>query len=82
MTTADAHTDDAPHRYVVHRADQLRTGQPRDVRAWADVAPPDRHVIEMAAKQSKKNLIDSRPADLLKPAVGAYNALVKQLDEA
>ena len=31
------------------------------------IGPRDRHVIEQAAKQAKKNPIDGRPADLLKP---------------
>lgn len=33
----------------------------------ATIGRRDQHVIELAAKQSKKNVIDSRPADLLKP---------------
>jgi methylmalonyl-CoA carboxyltransferase 5S subunit len=33
----------------------------------ATIGQRDQHVIELSAKQSKKNLIDTRPADLLKP---------------
>jgi methylmalonyl-CoA carboxyltransferase 5S subunit len=33
----------------------------------ATIGPRDSHVIELASKQTKKNPINSRPADLLKP---------------
>jgi methylmalonyl-CoA carboxyltransferase 5S subunit len=40
----------------------------------------DRHLIEQAAKQARKNPIDGRPADLLKPEWEELRAAALQLD--
>jgi methylmalonyl-CoA carboxyltransferase 5S subunit len=43
------------------------------------IGPRDQHLMEAAAKQSKKNPIDSRPADLLKPEWQELRAAALQL---
>src|SRR5690606_7070318 len=41
----DDEADDAPHLHVVDGADQAGAGQPRDLAAGADAAPPDRLAV-------------------------------------